>query len=369
MKGRALLLGRLGAALLQDGALEAVALAAPKGQGPQPGAKYQAAVTRRLGQDAFLDLGGVSGFLPNAGDLKPGARLLVEVARPAEGRKAARVTQRLAFRGRLAALTPGAPGINLSRAVTDADLRKQVLGIGQSMLSAEDQSLGLILRTATARAPLPEIEAQIQALLADWSAARAAAAALGAAPGLVMAGPGSVEQALADWPRLEGAAILSSEAERATGLLRAAAPHLLDRLRIEAQDPIDRFDVPAMLDGLVAREVPLAVGRLVLDRTEALIAVDVDAGDADPTRVNMLAAPEIARQLRLRDWGGMVVVDFAGAPDPAARDRLQAALAKAADPDLKMLGWGPLGLLEGRRRRTRPPIEALWRRDDGETAA
>lgn len=301
--------------------------------GPAPGEIYAARVVRALPDQgaAFLDLGDAPGYLPEAGDRTPGDAVSVAVTRAAEGRKAARVEARLSFSGRYVAHTPDAPGVNISRKLTDP-VRRAALTALLTPLAGHG---GWIARTAAGAASDAAVAAEATELAAR--AAEIAAAPL-SPPRRLRAAPDLAEVAARLWS--------------VTALDRRAA----------GPGGSDATDLAGRLDALSRPEAPLKPGgALRMARTEALIAIDVDSADASRAAVNAAAAQEIPRQLRLRGWGGMVAIDFAGTQTPAAQARLAAALRAGAGGDpLRVAGWGPLGLLEAVRRRDRTPIERVW---------
>ncbi|MEL6317627.1 MAG: ribonuclease E/G [Pseudomonadota bacterium] len=341
------------AALMAGGALEALDLQ-PRAadDAPQPGEIWAARIDRLLPAQgaAFLSLGPARAYLPEADGAPPGARLRVEITRAPEGTKAARARRRLEFSGPLLSHTPQAPGLNLSRKIADP-ARRAALSALLERLAAEaagapDAPEGwdpraLVLRSAAGDAPDDAIAAEARA---HWAAARAALSAPLDPPRRLRAAPGLAARAEAAW---------------APDRVLRAAPDAPAGAALEACGAL------AAIAALRAKRVALKAGALTLERTEGMIAIDVDSGapqGAGLDAVNLAAAAEIPRQLRLRLWGGPVLIDFAGgAPaEPAARARLERRLRAAADPDFSLAGWGPLGLCEARRRRRGPPLETLW---------
>ena len=282
---------------------------------------------------AIVELGGGrTGFLRGPRLPAPGRPLLVQVAGWAEPGKAPPVSLRLRLKGRTAMLTPGAPGINVSRSLREPGRRAALAAVAGAAMAGADPGLGLVLRTAAADATDAEIAAEIAALRAEW-------AALGAAggPGLARPAPGAAAQALRDW-RQPGDPV------------REAATALADAGVWE--------EVEALADPLVA----LGQGSMAVEATRALVAVDVNSGgDLSPAaalKVNLAAAAELPRQLRLRGLGGQVTVDFAPL-SRAERPRVEQALAAALRADgieTTVAGWTPLGHLELNRKRARRPL-------------
>jgi Ribonuclease G/E len=341
MKGRLLVLGALAgreaAALIEDGQLEELLLAP---DAPAPETVLRARVGRPvkgLG-GVFLDLPeGRSGYLRAPKGLRPGQWLAVQVTGVAEPGKAVPVTERLLFRGRLAILTPGAPGINVARGLRDPDERVRLERIAAASLAGAPEDLGAILRSAAEGAEEAALRSEIAALRAQ---AEAVAADRGDRPAVLLPAPSPQVVARRDWP----------------------APDT----RADGPDAMAVHGVEATAAALLRPEVALENGaHMTVEPTRALVAVDVNTGaDTSPAaalKASLAAARALPRQLRLRGLGGVVVVDFAPFPK---RDRgtleqaLRAAFRREGD-GVVLAGWTPLGQFELQRRRDRAPLAAL----------
>ncbi|MEO1000703.1 MAG: ribonuclease E/G [Pseudomonadota bacterium] len=323
------------AALLVDGLLEDLLIdPAPGDQVPPLEEVFAARVERVAGKlgGAFVALApGLNGFLRGARGVREGAVLPVQVTGFAEPGKAVPVTDRLLFKERTVILTPGAAGVNLSRALRD-DARPRLEAEVPALAAALPEGAGLILRTAAA-------EAAAAALHADLAAAAARhARTLATETGAAGVAPGAAARARRDWE----------------GTLE------------DAPDAWEALGLPDLIDALARPEAPLDAGAwLTVEATRALIAVDVNTGpDLSPAaalKANIAAMREIPRQLRLRGLGGAVTVDLAPL---AKRDRkqIETVLKAALRRDLvetTVAGWTPLGHLELTRRRERRPLGEL----------
>ena len=317
MNGRLFLVEKTGnlrrAALVVEGRLEAIEIDRLSDTGPKWGAVYRAKIVERMTAmgAAFVDLGGKRGFLPDAGDALPGAIITVQVRREAEGDKAARVSTDIQVEHRLIVHTPEKPGINVSKKITQRDER-EVLRDALDGLKG-----GYVIRTAAEGMMADELREIAESLVLPYQRG----------VGLLREGP----DALA---RLE--------------LLHENAP---------IEDDFELLDIDTQVDALLSPRVDLAEGAwLTIEPTAALIAVDVNTGQARGgdalQRVNLAAATEIPRQLRLRHLGGSIAVDFAGGPKGKARARLEKAIGSSLPP----LGWGPAGWME---LQTRKPGRSL----------
>ena len=342
MKGRVVVLdeieGRQAAALVVDGRLEDLRVD-PADDRAIPGAIYRAVADRPVkGQGGiFVKLPQGSGFLRQISGIAPGQRLLVQVTGPAEDGKAVPVTARLLFKSRFAILTPDAPGLNISRRIRDEDRRAELQTIATAQMAGAGENLGLILRSASWDA---EEDAVAEDIAAMRGLAEAVLADLTGGPELLVDGAGAHEVAFRDWLDPEPDAVET------------------DPGAFETQGVLD------LIDALRAPEVALEQGSMVIEATRALVAVDVNTGgDTSPAaglKVNIAAARDLPRQLRLRGLGGQIVIDFAPIPkrDRGVLDQVMRAAFKT-ESETHLAGWTALGLYEMTRKRDRLPLADL----------
>ncbi|MFE3838996.1 ribonuclease E/G [Pseudogemmobacter sonorensis] len=350
MKGRVIVLDRLdgreAAALMVDGRLEEIAID-PAGEGLSPGAICRAVAERPMkGQGGlFVRLpGGARGFLRQTGGVSAGQPLLVQIAGPApEPGKALPVVTRLLFKSRFAIVTPGAPGLNVSRRIQDSGRREGLEALAQAGMAGAAPDLGVILRSAAGLAGEEEVAADLAEMRAM---AEAVLPDLSGAPELLVDAATAHELAWRDW--LDPAPDEVVEADGPPGAQFGA--HAVDDA----------------LDALLGPQVALGGGgHMWIEPTRALVAVDVNTGaDTSPAaslKANVAAARELPRQLRLRGLGGQVVVDFAPIPkrDRHILDQVMKAAFRAGG-EANLVGWSTLGLYELTRRRDRSALSELW---------
>ncbi len=324
---------RPAAALLVDGRLEDLAID-PATDAPLPGAIYRAIADRPMkGQGGlFVKLPEGSGFLRQTAGIAPGQRLLVQITGPAEAGKAYPVTTRLLFKSRYAIVTPGAPGLNISRRIKDDALRAELESVAAEAMAGADESLGLILRSACTGANDDEIAEDINAMR---DLAQAVLADLAGDAELLVEGAGAHETAWRDWADPEPDQVIEG----------GFADH----------------NVLEMIDALLTPRVWLGEGHMMIEPTRALIAVDVNTGnDTSPAaalKINIAASRELPRQLRLRGLGGQVVIDFAPMPkkERAILDQVIRSAFKS-ESEVNLAGWTTLGLYEMTRKRDRLPL-------------
>jgi Ribonuclease G/E len=288
----------------------------------------------------FVRLPGGTGFLRQASGLAPGQPVLVQISGTAEAGKAPPVTTRLLFKSRFAIVTPGAPGLNLSRRLNSDAVRDLLEGLAADAMAGAAPDLGLILRSACDRAEPEDISDDIAAMR---GLAEAVLADLTGGPELLVEGPGAHEIAWRDWADPEPDEVATGEGSFAA------------------------FGVPEMVEPLLSPRAALpGGGHMMIEPTRALIAVDVNSGaDTSPAaglKANIAAARDLPRQLRLRGLGGQVVVDFVPMPkkDRSALEQALRAALKGEAAETSLVGWTQLGLFELVRKRDRHPLSEVF---------
>ncbi len=307
-----------------------------------------------------------------------GQEILVQIAKEPVGQKGARVTRAISLPGRYLVLMPGVDYVGVSRRIADQTERERLRALAQRL---RQPGVGLIVRTAAEHAAEPDLQADWGLLYANWRDV-AERARRGKAPALVYRDLDVVQRTMRDQLNGEVSAIVVDRAEelqRLRGLLEAVAPAYVDRLELARPQDIRQGlfavrGVDAEIERALGRRVPLpSGGYLVVDQTEALTAIDVntgryvgDAGRADLAdtflTTNLEAATEIARQIRLRDTGGIIIVDFIDMDVLDHRRRVLAALEAACAPDHsrpQVLGITQLGLVEMTRKKARQSLRDL----------
>lgn len=339
MKGRQIILdhlnGREAAALMVDGKLSDLLIDDDQ---PRPGTIYRAVADRPVkGQGGmFLKTPDGNVFLRQVKGLSQGQSLLVQVTGYAEDGKAIPVTQKILFKSRYAIVTPGAPGVNVSRSIRDDDLRDTLKGVAHEAFDS-DTDMGLILRSSCTEEEsdaiaedITEMQAMAMSILAD---------ADGAAEKLTD-GDGPHVTAWREW--VEPAEVVTDEGAFEThGVLDA-------------------------IEELTVARVPLNGGAFAyIEPTRALVAVDVNTGtDTSPAaalRANLALARDLPRQLRLRGLGGQITIDVAPMPKKDRRTFEQSLRAafKTDRIETILAGWTPLGHFELQRKRERLPLPEL----------
>ena len=306
-------------------------------------------------------------FPPIQKVLKPGQEVLVQVVKEPTGNKGAFLTTWLSLAGRFLVLTPGQEQIGVSRKVDSDEERTRL----REMMNGIDpgQGLGVIVRTVSAGTTKTTLKNDIQYLKRVWKDIRKKATEV-SAPALIYQEPGLPQRAVRDYLTDDVCEIWVDNEEvadsiRETVSLLFPRKKELVRLHTDVRMPLwERFSLRRQLDQIYSREVTLpSGGRLVFDQTEALMAVDINSGkisgkvnfESMAHRTNMEAAEAIARQLKLRDIGGQVVIDFIEMRDKKHVLEVEKTLRTAMKNDRARHDVGRMssfGLLELVRQRT-----------------
>jgi len=304
--------------------------------------------------------------------LKVGRDLLVQISRESLGEKGPRATCYLSFPGHLLVLFPQLRHRGVSRRIEDPDERARLLEI-LARIAGDD--VGFVARTAALGAGESSLVADAHDLLATWSSVEERFE-VARAPSVVHREPDLLLRMLRDTaPYAPERIIVDTLARRDRVLeyLTRVQPVLKSRVELhEGREPLlEAYGVIREAEKAVRPKVWLkSGGYLVIQETEALVSIDVNTGKfvggrrAEETvlQTNIEAAHEIARQLRLRNLGGIVVMDFIDMELAESRDRLMAELLEALRPDrtkTNVIGLGELGLVQLTRKRTRPGLRAM----------
>ncbi|MFV4912234.1 Rne/Rng family ribonuclease [Microbacterium lacticum] len=252
--------------------------------------------------------------------LKSGDRVLVQVTKDPVGHKGARLTSQISLPGRYLVYVPGGAMNGISRKLPDTE-RARLKRILKEVLP---ESSGVIVRTAAEGATENQLTRDVQRLTSQWEHISTQLETV-QAPALLHAEPDLLVKIVRDVFNEDFSKMLiqgEDAYQTITAYLAGVAPDLLERVEKydDEQDPFDRFRVSEQIEKALDRKVWLpSGGSLVIDRTEAMTVVDVNTGkfvgtggnlEETVTKNNLEAAEEIVRQLRLRDIGGIIVVDF-----------------------------------------------------------
>lgn len=341
MKGRTIVLdhvnGLEAAAYLVDGKLDDLLI--DDSDAPRPGAIFRAICDRPIKGQGGMMLrlpDGETAFLRQGKGLSPGQAMLVQVTGYSEDGKAVPVTDRVLFKSRYAIVTPGKPGLNISRQIEDENTRDELLAVATEV---HDDTFGLILRSSCEGADPEEIMDDITAM--QDLAHAVLADAEGKDPEALTEGDGPHGIAWREWT---GASDVVTE-----------------------KNAFEHLGVLDQIDALGGALVELGDGTMYVEPTRAMVAVDVNTGgdtsQGAALKANLAACRALPRALRLRGLGGQISVDFVSM-SKAHRKQVEQSLRASFrnDPiETSLVGWTPMGLFELQRKRERLPLARTLR--------
>jgi ribonuclease G len=311
--------------------------------------------------------------LPNIQDiLKKGQTLPVQVTKEPIGSKGCRVTAQISLPGRFLVYMPYASKVGVSRKIESREQRSKLREMVSKILPKD--SGGVIVRTVAEGVTEDHFRREIDSLLALWKKINRKKSFVRRAPALLQRETSLTRGIIRDLFSSKVDALhvdtkeLYNEIEQ---YLQQIDPELMSRVHLygDATPLFDKFDIESEIRDLFKARVELPTGgSLVIQPTEALVSIDVNTGrytgkkDPEKTilRTNLEAAREIARQIRLRDIGGIIVCDFIDMESRSNRDKVLQELRTHLGRDrarTKALAVSELGLVEMTRQRVRP---SLW---------
>jgi ribonuclease G len=309
-------------------------------------------------------------YPPIQDQVQRGQELLVQVTKEPIGTKGPRVTSQVSLPGRFIVFIPEGSHVGVSRKIDDREERARLRGIAKEALG--DRTGGVIVRTVSEELNRKAIEGELATLRKSWEKVQRRARSV-KAPTLVHREAELTSGIIRDLfsEKIDLLTVNDPELHHEIkSYLGQVSPELLDRVKLYSGDaPIfDQFDIEEEIRAAFRRRVELkSGGHVVIEHTEALVAIDVNTGrytgKKDPAktilRTNVDAAAEIARQLRLRDIGGIIVCDFIDMDDQESRDKVLNEMKSHLGRDrarTKVFGISELGLMEISRQRVRPSL-------------
>jgi ribonuclease G len=310
--------------------------------------------------------------------LKEGQEILVQVVKEPLGTKGARLTSHVTMAGRFLVFMPTVDHVGVSRKIESRDERARLRGIVREFRDARGFAGGVIIRTAAAGRPKDDIVSDLEAFHRIWTEMRQRTES-SRAPAVVYREQSLVGKLLRDLLTEEFQAIrIDNEAEyrRVMDLVERIMPNLAPRVKLYAKPyPIfDEYGVQAEIDKALKSKVWLkSGGSIVINQTEALVAIDVNTGryvgkkssgrlEDTIVKTNLEAVKEIVRQIRLRDLGGIIVLDFIDMEEKKNRlkvfQAVEQELRKDRSPS-KALQVSDFGLIIITRKRVKQSLERV----------
>lgn len=308
--------------------------------------------------------------------VREGQEVMIQVVKEPTGGKGARVTRDVSIPGRYLVLMPAVEYVGVSRRIGDEKERDRLKKMAYVI---KPKNLGVIVRTAAEGQPQKALEQDMKFLVGIWKGIEKKMRSM-KAPCLLHRDQGLVFRLLRDHLTDETQRIVVDDAEecrKMQELARAFSPDLKSKIQLFRGKPRTLFEEHGLneeMEAALRRRVWLkSGGYLVFDQTEALTVIDVNTGRYVGSRnlqdtvfkTNMEAAEEIARQLRLRDIGGIIVIDFIDMESPGRRQKVVSALERFLKRDktrATVLGITQLGLVEMTRKKGRKNLVDLMTR-------
>ncbi|NOZ52314.1 MAG: Rne/Rng family ribonuclease [Gammaproteobacteria bacterium] len=318
--------------------------------------------------DPSIDLSG--GRINIKEVLREGLEVIVQIEKEERGNKGAALTTFVSLAGRYLVLMPNNPRAGgVSRRIVGDDRNDIRDALGTLDVP---QDMGIIVRTAGVGRNAEELQWDLNYLLQLWGAVEKAARER-EAPFLIYQESNVIIRALRDYLRSDISEIIVDEkqtCDRVQEFMQLVMPHNLEKIRLyqESVPLFTRFQIESQIETAFQREVRLpSGGAIVIDHTEALVSIDINSaratkgGDIEETALNTNreAAEEIARQLRLRDSGGLIVIDFIDMLSNRNQRDVENTLKEALKMDRARVQVGRIsrfGLLEMSRQRLRPSL-------------
>jgi ribonuclease G len=307
--------------------------------------------------------------------LKAGQDVVVQIAKEPLGKKGARITSHVALPGRFLVYMPTIDHIGVSRKIASADNRSRLRRLVSEARGAYPG--GFIVRTAAGGATDEEIRTDIEFLGKTWNEIKGRNDER-KSPALLHRDLNLVERILRDYVSDDFTAIwIDSEEEygKVVEFVSRFQPKLVNRVKLYTKEtPIfEEFGIQHELDKALRAKVWLkSGGYIVINHTEALVAIDVNTGkfvgkgstrlEDTIVKTNLEAVKEIVRQIRLRDLGGIIVVDFIDMEERRNRDKVMVALQQALEQDKapsKALSFNEFGLVAITRKRTKQALKRV----------
>jgi ribonuclease G len=341
------------------------------GRGRRSGRPERGAQSNRRGGPSRRSM--QTSDLPIISDLlKPGQEILVQIAKEPIAKKGARITSHIALPGRFLVFMPTVTHVGVSRKIASDEERQRL----KRILTSErgDAAGGFIVRTAAEGASEEELRTDLRFLLNSWADIKKRSDS-SKSPALIFHDTGLIERILRDQVSENFSSIWvdsQDDYERVVKFLNRFSPTLVRRVKLYTKDvPLfEHFGIQDEISKALRSKVWLkSGGSIVINQTEALVAIDINTGkyvgksarlEDTILKTNLDAVPEIVRQIRLRDLGGIIVIDFIDMDERKNRFKVMAALEDALKSDrapTKVLQFNDFGLVAITRKRVKQSLE------------
>ncbi|HUD14962.1 MAG TPA: Rne/Rng family ribonuclease [Terracidiphilus sp.] len=331
---------------------------------PQGGQGQRRGMTRRSAQTSDLPI--ISDLL------KPGQEILVQIAKEPIAKKGARITSHIALPGRFLVFMPTVSHIGVSRKIASDEERQRLKRV--LVHERGEATGGFIVRTAAEGASEEDLRADLRFLIHLWDEIKTRSDT-SKSPALIYHDLSLIERILRDQVSANFSSIWvdsQDDYERIVRFLNRFSPTLVRRVKLYTKEAplFEHFGIQDEISKALRSKVWLkSGGSIVINQTEALVAIDINTGkyvgksarlEDTIVKTNLDAVPEIVRQIRLRDLGGIIVIDFIDMDERKNRFRVLAALEEALKADrapTKVLQFNDFGLVAITRKRVKQSLE------------
>lgn len=317
--------------------------------------------------------GGNATHLPIGKVLQENQEILVQVSKEPIGRKGARITSHVAFPGRYLVYMPTVSHVGVSRRIVSDEERRRLKSLIRE-LRRDFTKGGYIVRTVAENHSKEELRRDMEYLTRLWDRVRREGQRM-AAPALVYAEPSLSERVVRDYLSADFRHVHiddEEEYEKTLEMVRRLSPELVSRIKLYPMDSdiLQDYGIDAEIEKALRPKVWLkSGGHMVINQTEALVAIDVNTGryvgktdslEDTITRTNLEVVKELVRQIRLRNIGGIIIIDFIDMADSSNQRQVLDALRRELSKDkapFKVLDFNEFGLVALTRKRDKQSLE------------
>jgi ribonuclease G len=316
---------------------------------------------------------GSTTHLPIGSVLQENQEILVQIAKEPIGRKGPRITSHVAFPGRYLVYMPTVSHVGVSRRIVSDGERRRLRGLIRE-LRRDFSKGGFIVRTVAENHSEEELRRDMEYLTRLWDQVKRKGQRV-AAPALVYSESSLSQRVVRDYLSADFRHVYiddEEEYERTLEMVRRLSPELVSRIKLYAKDSdiLEDYGIDVEIKKALRPKVWLkSGGHIVINQTEALVAIDVNTGryvgktdslEDTITRTNLEAVKELVRQIRLRNIGGIIIIDFIDMSDSSNRRQVLDALRRELSKDkapFKVLDFNEFGLVALTRKRDKQSLE------------
>ena len=317
--------------------------------------------------------GGAANHLPIGRVLQENQEILVQISKEPIGRKGARITSHVAFPGRYLVYMPTVSHVGVSRRIVADEERRRLKKLIRE-LRRDFTNGGFIVRTVAENHSEEDLRRDMEYLTRLWDEVKRKGQRM-AAPALVYGEPSLSQRVVRDYLSPDFRRVYiddEEEYERTLEMVRRLSPELVSRIRLYSKDSdiLQDYGIDVEIEKALRPKVWLkSGGHIVINQTEALVAIDVNTGryvgktdslEDTITKTNLEVVKELVRQIRLRNIGGIIIIDFIDMSDSSNRRQVLDALRRELSKDkapFKVLDFNEFGLVALTRKRDKQSLE------------